>query len=49
MDRGAWQARVHWVARVLHDLVTKAQIQKREVEDAMRSVNQESDFAFIAV
>ena len=23
MDRGAWQATVHWIARVGHDLVTK--------------------------
>ena len=23
MDRGAWQATVHWVTRVGHDLVTK--------------------------
>jgi len=23
MDRGAWRAIVHWVARVGHDLVTK--------------------------
>ena len=23
MDRGAWQAIVHWVAKVRHDLATK--------------------------
>ena len=23
MDRGAWQATVHGVARIIHDLVTK--------------------------
>ena len=23
MDRGAWQATVHWVTRVRHDLATK--------------------------
>ena len=49
MDRGAWLARVYCVTRILHDLVTKAQVQKREVEDAMRSINYESDFAFIIV
>ena len=26
MDRGAWQARIHGVARVRHDLVTKPPI-----------------------
>ena len=28
MDRGAWQAMVHGVARVRHDLATKPQIPK---------------------
>ena len=30
MDRGAWQAIVHGVARVRHDLVTKASPQQSE-------------------
>ena len=35
MERGAWQATVHGVARVRHDLVTKppAQFWRLEVKD----------------
>ena len=28
MDRGAWQATVHGVARVRHDLATKQEMEK---------------------
>ena len=32
MDRGAWQATVHGVARVRHDLATKPPIDKNKTE-----------------
>ena len=32
MDRGAWQATVHGVARVRHDLATKERERERERE-----------------
>jgi len=33
MDRGAWQATVHRVARVGHDLVTKERQRERDTYD----------------
>ena len=33
MDRGAWQAAVHGVTRVRHDLANKQQQQDRQYED----------------
>ena len=30
MERGAWQAIVHWVSRVGHDLVTKETEREQE-------------------
>ena len=36
MDRGAWRAIVHWVARVRHDLVTKPPLPEDEVRKIIK-------------
>ena len=36
VDRGAWQATVHGVARVRHNLVTKQQQQREKLKETKR-------------
>ena len=36
MDRGAWRAIVHWVARVRHNLVTKPPLPEDEVRKIIK-------------
>ena len=41
MDRGAWQAKVHGVARVRHDLATKPPPGKERLMRRQHSVSKE--------